>query len=186
MLDPTLLAHLEPNQFYHQWMQTYFPKRPDNREMHQYRQMSIQPGILFYFGSTLKVILSGSIGTADGSSLVRVGETTVIAGVKAEVSEVPLGSTSMTPAGYIIPNVHFASGANPKTRPGPPSEDVQELSAKISECLDKINFVDLEKLSPLDGLVWNLYVDVAVLNDDGNIWDAIWLALVAALRDSTF
>lgn len=91
MLDSALLAHLEPDQFYHQWMQTYFPTRPDNRKIHEYRPISIQPG---------------SIGTADGSSLVRIGETTVVTGVKAEISEAPLNAHA---AGFISTNIWIIS-----------------------------------------------------------------------------
>ena len=72
MLDAALLEHLEPEQFYRQWMRTYFPVRPDNRQPAEMRPLSMQPG---------------TIGTADGSALVRLGETTVVVGVKAEVSE---------------------------------------------------------------------------------------------------
>lgn len=33
------------------------------------------------------VCISGSISTADGSALVRLGETTVVCGIKAEIAE---------------------------------------------------------------------------------------------------
>lgn len=36
---------------------------------------------------TDRLSLSGSISTADGSSLVRLGDTTVVCGVKAEIAE---------------------------------------------------------------------------------------------------
>ncbi len=34
--------------------------------------------------------------------------------------------------------------------------------------------------------VWTLYVDAVCLNDDGNLFDASMLAIVAALRNSEY
>jgi hypothetical protein len=45
MLDAQLLRALEPEQFYKQWMQTYFPVRPDGRKTGEYRPVSIQTGM---------------------------------------------------------------------------------------------------------------------------------------------
>lgn len=42
----------------------------------------------YWFASVVDQPLSlGSISTADGSSLVRLGDTTVVCGVKAEIAE---------------------------------------------------------------------------------------------------
>lgn len=123
----------------------------------------------------------GTIGTADGSALVRLGGTTVITGVKAEVGEAAL---SMPGQGFVVPNVHYAAGATAQTRPGPPSEAVQALTARVKTALDSLGLIDLKSLQPLEGLIWTLYVDIAVLNDDGNVWDALWLSLVSALEDT--
>lgn len=37
-----------------------------------------------------------------------------------------------------------------------------------------------------NGLVWTLYADIVVLNDDGNVFDVAWTSLLMALRSSTF
>lgn len=166
MLDQTLLQHLEPEQFYRQWMQTYAPVRPDGRKIDQPLPLNIQPG---------------AVGTADGSALVRLGCTTVITGVKAEVSE---GLLDDPRRGFIVPNVHFAAGAHAKIRPGPPSEVVQSLTHRIDECLSRFRVVDPAKLIVQEGLVWVLYIDIVVLNDEGSVWDAIWHSITAALEDT--
>lgn len=83
-----------------------------------------------------------------------------------------------------MPNVHYVAGATAQTRPGPPSEAVQALTARVKSSLDCLELIDLITLQPLEGLVWTLYVDIAVLNDDGNVWDALWLSLVSALEDT--
>ena len=47
---------------------------------------------------------SGSVSTADGSSLVRLGDTTVVCGVKAEIAEPDLDAPD---EGFLgIPRVH--------------------------------------------------------------------------------
>lgn len=123
----------------------------------------------------------GAVGTADGSALVRLGSTTVITGVKAEVSE---GSLDDGNRGFIIPNVHFAAGAHAKIRPGPPSEQVQSLTFRVNECLSRLGLINPAKLVIQEGLVWALYIDIVVLNDEGSLWDAIWYSVTAALQDT--
>lgn len=113
--------------------------------------------------------------------MVRLGNTTVITGVKAEIGE---PSLSAPDRGFLVPNIHYAAGATARTRPGPPSEAVQALTARVKTCLDRLDLVDLRALPSPEGLVWTLYADVVVLNDDGNSWDAIWLSIVSALEDT--
>lgn len=113
---------------------------------------------------------------------MRLGSTTVITGVKAEVSEGSLLDDS--PKGFIVPNIHFAAGAHAKVRPGPPSDQVQSLTFRIYECLSRLGLLDPAKLVIQEGLVWALYIDIVVLNDDGSLWDAIWYSIIAALKDT--
>jgi exosome complex component RRP43 len=105
----------------------------------------------------------------------------VITGIKAEVSE---GLLDDPRRGFIVPNVHFAAGAHAKVRPGPPSELVQSLTHRIDECFSRFCVVDPSKLVVQEGLVWALYIDIVVLNDEGSIWDAIWHSVIAALQDT--
>lgn len=68
--------------------------RPDGREVGDWRDVSVNVGVY----STYCVValsmttLQGSISTADGSSLVRLGDTTIVCGVKAEIAEPDLDS----------------------------------------------------------------------------------------------
>lgn len=68
--------------------------RPDGREVGDWRDVSVNVGVY----STYCVValsmttLKGSISTADGSSLVRLGDTTIVCGVKAEIAEPDLDS----------------------------------------------------------------------------------------------
>lgn len=64
--------------------------RPDGRDFAEWRDVSINVGAslcLHHPISSNTQILQGSITTANGSSLVRMGKTTVVCGVKAEIAE---------------------------------------------------------------------------------------------------
>lgn len=106
------------------------------------------------------MFLLGCITTADGSSMVRIGNTTVICGIKAEVSEPNVNfpkegylgkniflrnSYSCTlnfllfiPLMYfIVPNVDLSPICSPRFKPGPPSEQAQVLSENLNKLLKK-------------------------------------------------
>jgi exosome complex RNA-binding protein Rrp42 (RNase PH superfamily) len=48
--------------------------------------MSVRLHSIYGVGS-INIAFSGSISTADGSALVRLGDTTIVCGVKAEIAE---------------------------------------------------------------------------------------------------
>src|SRR5262249_21674431 len=69
--------------------------RPDGRGPDDWRDIAINVGGWFGFFPCLswsRTNLAGSISTADGSALVRLGDTTVVCGVKAEIAEPDLES----------------------------------------------------------------------------------------------
>lgn len=78
--------------------------------------------------------LTGVITTTNGSSLVRVGNTTVVCGIKAEVS-VPKQSSAKE--GYLVPNVELSPMCSPKFKPGPPGEQAQVLSENLDRLLKR-------------------------------------------------
>src|SRR6266576_5243029 len=63
--------------------------RPDGRQFAEWRDVSINVGTSskFYPTRFSDMVWKGSISTADGSALVRMGHTTVVCGVKAEIAE---------------------------------------------------------------------------------------------------
>lgn len=62
--------------------------RPDGRQIDAWREISVNVGMHWYRPSTgWLTAIQGSISSANGSSLVRVGNTTVVCGVKAELAE---------------------------------------------------------------------------------------------------
>ncbi|KAG2226974.1 hypothetical protein INT45_006381 [Circinella minor] len=138
--------------------------RPDGRLLERFRKT---------------LITTGSISTANTSAMVRLGGTTVVCGIKAEVCEPHVERPDQ---GYLVPNVELSPMCSPKFRAGPPPEKAQVTSEFIHELFTNSNIFPLESLCIEQGkAVWVLYADIVCLNYDGNILDASLLALTAAL-----
>lgn len=140
--------------------------RPDGRLLNQFRKTKIT---------------SGAISTANASAMVRLGGTTVVCGIKAEVCEPKVDVPNQ---GYLVPNVELSPLCSPKFKPGPPSEKAQAVSEFINQLFIKSHLFPLESLCIEEGkAVWVLYADIICLNYDGNILDASLLAFTTALKD---
>ncbi|MGC9011462.1 MAG: exosome complex protein Rrp42 [Thermogladius sp.] len=142
-------------------------ERVDNRGLHDYRNISVSVGI---------------INKAEGSALVKLGGTQVIAGVKAE-----LGTPFEDRPNEGVLQVHaeFVPLASPSFEPGPPNEDAIEVARVIDRSLREPKVVDLSKLVIQPGrLAWVIYDDIYVIDHDGNILDAGMIASMIALATS--
>jgi len=140
--------------------------RPDGRAFLEFRNCSINVG---------------SVSTADGSSLVRLGDTTIVCGVKAEIAEPDLDAPE---DGFLVPNLDLSPLCSPKYKPGPPSDDAQVLSSRLNEALVLSNIIPTKSLCIRSGkFVWVLYVDATCINYNGNAFDATLLAMVSALKN---
>ncbi|KPP71347.1 exosome complex component RRP43-like [Scleropages formosus] len=145
--------------------------RPDGRELGEFR------------ATTLNI---GSISTADGSALVKIGNTTVICGIKAELATPP---TDAPNKGYIVPNVDLPPLCSSRFRPGPPGEQAQAASQFIADLIDsstddvRTQGVEIFSYSFKFQLSWVLYCDIMCLDYDGNLLDACVIALLAALEN---
>eukprot|EP00038_Savillea_parva_P014584 m.11455 g.11455 ORF g.11455 m.11455 type:complete len:343 (+) comp2844_c0_seq2:302-1330(+) len=138
--------------------------RPDGRALDSFRHTTVA---------------TGEIGTADGSALVRLGDTAVVAGVKAELGNPPIDRPD---TGWLVPNVTIPQMCSPDVKPGPPVPEAQTLSLHLANVLG--GSLDVKQLCLATGkLSWVLHVTVTVLNQGGNLTDACTLAAVAALRD---
>jgi exosome complex component RRP42 len=142
-------------------------KRADGRGLYDYRQIDIKVGL---------------VRTADGSALATIGNTKVIAGVKFELGR-PFEDTPGE--GNLIVNLETPPLASPTFEPGPPDENAIELARVVDRAIRHSGFIDMSTLSIVQGKsVYALWVDVYVLNHDGNLMDASLLAAVAALATS--
>jgi len=210
---------VSPNALLHAHLKRDRPLRPSNRSPSQARPIEVNIGSLTH---------------CNGSSLVKVGATTIVCGVRAEIlplSEIPsfrvtkTSSYTPTPATsgirypdeadddkylaiplyhLLVPNIELATGCSPRhpanTAPG---SEAQSLSQRLLSLLHTSKIVrpsDLEiRYQPppaaeavelgLDRdaqlkAYWVLYIDMMCISYDGGVFDAAWMALYAALRDT--
>ena len=138
--------------------------RADGRNLDEYRKISVKTGV---------------IENAEGSAEVRIGNTTVLAGVKMAVGE-PFPDTPNE--GVLIVNAEFAPIASTEFESGPPDENSVEMARIIDRAIRESLTIDVEKLSIVEGeKVWMVNVDIQVMDHDGNLRDAGALAAMAAL-----
>jgi exosome complex component RRP42 len=139
-------------------------KRVDEREPTEYRKIELDSGV---------------IERAEGSARVHLGKTDVMVGVKiATGSPFP----DMPDKGVLTVNAELVPFAAPSFEPGPPGEDAVELARVVDRGIRESKAIDLEKLCVEAGkLVFVVFIDVYVLNYDGNLIDASTLAALAAL-----
>ncbi|MEM2874552.1 MAG: exosome complex protein Rrp42 [Candidatus Hadarchaeales archaeon] len=142
-------------------------KRVDGRDIEQYREISVERGV---------------IKTANGSARVRIGKTQVLVGVKLQHSE-PFPDTPNS--GTLIVNAELLPMASPTFEPGPPDENAIELARVVDRGIRESECIELEKLGIKEGEdVWGVFIDIHVLDHDGNLIDASALGATAALLDT--
>ncbi len=142
-------------------------KRLDGRSLTDYREIQIESGV---------------IERAEGSARVRLGKTEVLAGVKIETGE-PFAD--VPDAGVLTVNAELVPLASPTFEPGPPDEDAIELARVVDRSIRESKAIDLEKLCIVpEKKVFVVFVDVYVLNHDGNLIDASVMAALAALLNT--
>ncbi|PWZ02431.1 hypothetical protein BCV70DRAFT_198713 [Testicularia cyperi] len=127
-------------------------------------------------------VLLGSISTADGSAFIRIGNTSCVAAVKAEVAVPQL---SRPGEGYLIPNVELPAVCSSRFKPGAPGTEAQILTDRLLGFLNSSNVLDRQQLCIEPGrAAWCLYLDISFICFDGNAIDAAVLAAMSALSDT--
>jgi exosome complex component RRP43 len=140
---PYLLAHLQSNS------PTTPSKRANGRSPTQFRAPHIN---------------TGSLTHAEGSAVVRIGDTAVVCGVRGEillasnVGTYRVDKSTTSPSsrpGYneakeldlLVPNIELATGCSPAFLPGqPPTTLAQSLSTRIYSLLHSSRMVDDDDL----------------------------------------
>ncbi|HIJ08728.1 TPA: exosome complex protein Rrp42 [Candidatus Bathyarchaeota archaeon] len=139
-------------------------KRLDGRSLTEYREMTIEEGL---------------IERAEGSARIRLGKTEVLVGVKIATGE-PFPDTPNE--GVLTVNAELVPIASAAFEPGPPDENSIELARVVDRGIRESKAIDNAKLVIEPGKkVFVVFVDVYVLNHDGNLIDASALAAVSAL-----
>jgi len=142
-------------------------KRLDGRGLTDYREIELEAGV---------------IERAEGSARVRLGKTEVMVGTKIEVGE-PF--PDVPNEGVLTVNAELVPLASPTFEPGPPDENSIELARVVDRGIRESKAIELEKLCIEPGKkVFIVFVDVYVLNYDGNLIDASAMAALAALLNT--
>ncbi|UCE11384.1 MAG: exosome complex protein Rrp42 [Candidatus Thorarchaeota archaeon] len=121
---------------------------------------------------------------AEGSALVRMGGTSVIAGVKVLLGE-PYPDTP--DEGVIMVTAEMPPLASPLFELGPPREDAIELARVVDRGVRESETVEVKKLCVEPGkVVQMVFCDVYALEFDGNLIDCASIAANAALLTTEF
>lgn len=138
--------------------------RLDKRKFDQFREIKIRTGV---------------ISNAEGSAEIFLGNTHVIAGVKLDV----IAPYPDTPdEGTLIVDAEFIPMANPEFESGPPDENAVEVARVVDRGIRESKSIDVKKLCiAASEHVWSVHIDIHVLDHDGNLIDAAFLAAISAL-----
>lgn len=139
-------------------------KRIDGRGPRDLRPMSIQTGLL---------------AKADGSAMVSMGSTKILTGIKVEVGS-PF--SDRPDEGIFTVNAELLPLASTSFEPGPPDERGIELARVVDRSIREGGVLDLKKLCLVEGeKVYVIFIDVYVLDYDGNYFDPALISALAAL-----
>ena len=141
-------------------------ERLDGRKMDEYREIDLETDYIET--------------TAQGSAKVSIGDTQVIVGLSTEVEE---PYPDQPNKGSIAANAELAPMASREFESGPPGEKGTELARVVDRGIRESEAVDFQKLCIEKGeKVYVIFIDIHILNNDGNLIDAAALGALAALK----
>ncbi|EGG19437.1 hypothetical protein DFA_00014 [Cavenderia fasciculata] len=164
---------VHPLEFYKKFLERSV--RPDGRGLDCFRKINIS---------------TGSIMTTDGSSFVKIGNTSVIAGVKAEVALTPtqsdnsISSNNNNNNNKMFVNVEMGPICSNIFSSSKPSEKAMSLCSQLNSLVNRLEINDKELYFDDQGKYsWYLYIDLYCLDYNGNLMDACVLAIMSALKN---
>ncbi|MDE1850266.1 MAG: exosome complex protein Rrp42 [Candidatus Micrarchaeota archaeon] len=140
--------------------------REEGRGIFSYRPIHIRHGVL---------------PNAEGSAQVDLGNTKVLVGIKMDPAT-PM--PDKPDEGNLMSMAELLPLASPEYESGPPSPDSIELARVVDRGIRAAGAVDLSSLFIEKDKVWSLFIDIYVLNYDGNLFDASMFAAMAALHNT--
>jgi exosome complex component RRP42 len=124
-------------------------------------------------------IRTNVIEKAEGSAWIKMGGTEILVGVKLQVGTPFPDSADQ---GVIITSMELNPIASPDFEAGPPKENAIEMARVTDRGIRESGAIDLNKLCITEGEeVWMVFIDIHVLNNEGNIQDVSSLGAIAAL-----
>ncbi|MEA3458267.1 MAG: exosome complex protein Rrp42 [Candidatus Thermoplasmatota archaeon] len=143
-------------------------KRADGRKFDEFRNIEIETGL---------------ISKAEGSARVKIGNTQIIAGIKMDIGDPYPDSPDK---GVMITAAELIPLASPDFESGPPREDAIELARVVDRGIRESEVIGLDKLCMESGeKIWLVFIDIHIIDFDGNLFDAASLAALAALFNTT-
>ncbi|XP_071091631.1 exosome complex component RRP42-like [Haliotis cracherodii] len=138
--------------------------REDGRSCEDYRHMEIETDV---------------VSNTTGSARVRLANTDVLVGVKAELSA---PTTEKPDRGRLEFFVDCSANATPEFEGRGGEELATEISTMLSRAYDCPSCLDLQSLCVIPKQqCWVLFVDILLLECGGNLFDAASIAVKAAL-----
>ncbi len=142
-------------------------KRFDGRKLDEYREIEVKMGIS---------------NNAESSCSVKFGKTEVYAGVKL-LPSVPYPDSQ--DEGTFMTSAELSPMSSEDFDLGPPKIDAIELARIIDRGIRESGFIDFKKLCIKEGeKVWQVFLDIVTINDDGNLMDVAGLAAIIALGNA--
>ena len=139
-------------------------KRLDGRGLNELRKLEIKTHV---------------IEKANGSAMVTLGNTKVLAGVKIDKG-IPFPDTP--DKGLLIVGAEVLPMAAAYLEAGPPDENAIELARVVDRGVRESEMIDVSSLCIKPGKwVYSVFCDVNIMNVDGNLFDATSYAVVSAL-----
>lgn len=140
--------------------------RSDGRSCLEYRFVELETGV---------------VSNCSGSSHVRLANTDILVGVKAEI-DAP--DPRFPDRGRIEVFVDCTANASPEFEGRGGEEVATKIRLALAQTYNSPRCLDLESLAVIPGQqVWVLYVDVLILECGGSLLDAVAVAVKAALYD---
>jgi len=142
-------------------------KRFDGRKPEEHREIEVELGLSK---------------NAEASCSLKLGKTEVYVGVKLGLAEPYPDSQD---EGTFMTSAELSPMASEDFELGPPKINSIELARIIDRGIRESGFLDFKKLCIKEGeKVWQVFLDIIAINDDGNLLDAAALASLIALGNA--
>lgn len=165
-MDAALFQRFHPEEYYRRFLEGGV--RPDGRGPRDRRKARLK---------------RSAFPSADGSATMRLGDSSIVVGVTALVTE---ALPELPARGHVEVNVDLPPMCSAIFREkGKAIARATFLTNALNDILNNASVLDPTQLSIQEGeLYWVLRLDIVCLNFDGNMLDCCLLAAVAALEDT--
>jgi exosome complex component RRP42 len=127
-------------------------------------------------------VTKNPISIAEGSARCKLGKTDIFVGVKVEVGTPYPDSPDR---GVMTTNAELIPMASPTFESGPPRPPAVELARVVDRGIRESGCIDFSSLCIEPGeKVWIVFIDIHIVDYDGNLFDAAGIAAMAALNNT--